>query len=214
MSTTATSTHTSPASDHHIMNMPYQLSRDQFSIEMPSPGLHAANGNGSLKTPNSLASPSDRRAQSFSRDGILGSAQKARNLSQSSADRNGIANGNHIGTSNGSNSNGKDSGDDGINPLKRRNTDAGNDYPRRRATIAVRLAHLSPPSVSLYLSPPPCPYTDKTPVRNLPLPQIPLRRQQAQMPSLRRARRRLHLPRAGHKARCGRQADSRAAEPY
>jgi len=28
--------------------------------------------------------------------------------------------------------------DDGINPLKRRSTDAGVDYPRRRATIAVR----------------------------------------------------------------------------
>ena len=28
--------------------------------------------------------------------------------------------------------------DDGINPLKRRSTDAGIDYPRRRATIAVR----------------------------------------------------------------------------
>ena len=136
MSTTATSTHTSPASDHHTMSMPYQLSRDQFSIELPSPRLNASNGNGSLKTPNSLASPSDRRAQSFSRDGILGSAQKARNMSQSSAERNGLTNGNSNG--NGSNSNGKDSGDDGINPLKRRNTDAGNDYPRRRATIAVR----------------------------------------------------------------------------
>lgn len=150
MSTTATSTHTSPASDHHTMNMPYQLSRDQFSVEMPSPGLHATDGNGSLKTPNSLASPSDRRAQSFGRDGILGSAQKARNLSQSSADRHGITNGNHNGTSNGSKSNGRDSGDDGINPLKRRNTDAGNDYPRRRATIAVRTTnHLFYPQALL-----------------------------------------------------------------
>lgn len=140
-----TSTHTSPASDHHTLSMPYQFSRDQFSIEMPSPRLNANNGNGSLKTPSSLASPSDRRAQSFSRDGILGSAQKARNLSQSPADHktNGLSNGNHNGNSNRSNSNGKDS-DDGINPLKRRNTDAGNDYPRRRATIAVSATYLSP----------------------------------------------------------------------
>ena len=35
------------------------------------------------------------------------------------------------------------SDDDGINPLKRRNTDAGVDYPRRRATIAVRRDPLS-----------------------------------------------------------------------
>lgn len=31
----------------------------------------------------------------------------------------------------------KQNSDDGINPLKRRSTDAGIDYPRRRATIAV-----------------------------------------------------------------------------
>ena len=141
-----TSTHTSPASDHHPLTMPYQLSRDQFSIDLPSPRLNSTNGNGSLKTPNSLASPTDRRAHSFSRDGILGSAQKARNLSQSSADRhtNGLSNGTHNGTSNASLSNGKTDSDDGINPLKRRATDASNDYPRRRATIAVRPLSLFP----------------------------------------------------------------------
>lgn len=32
--------------------------------------------------------------------------------------------------------------DEGSNPLKRRNTDAGVDYPRRRATIAVSHFHL------------------------------------------------------------------------
>ena len=103
------------------------MSRDNFAIELPSPRL-SATSNGVMKSPpNSLKSPNDRRGLSFSREGILGSAQKARNLSQSSGDRDSATNGLQ---------NRKDS-DDGINPLKRRNTDAGSDYPRRRATIAV-----------------------------------------------------------------------------
>ncbi len=113
-------------------------SRDAFSIELPSPHLSLTNGNNnngggaSLKSPNhtSLKSPNDRRALSFSREGILGSAQRARNLSQSSGDRESATAGLQ---------NKKDS-DDGINPLKRRSTDAGSDYPRRRATIAVRIS--------------------------------------------------------------------------
>lgn len=90
------------------------------------------NGNGPLTSPHPLKSPSSRRGgvAGFSREGILGSAQKARNLSQSSAERDSVTNGLH----NKQNANGSD---DGINPLKRRNTDAGIDYPRRRATIAV-----------------------------------------------------------------------------
>jgi hypothetical protein len=102
-------------------------SREGFSIEIPSPQLNAANGGNALKSPTSLKSA---RAQSFSREGILGSAQKARNLSQSSDNRpetlgNGMQNG-------------QQSDDGSINPLKRRNTSAEVDYPRRRATIAVR----------------------------------------------------------------------------
>lgn len=104
------------------------MSRDNFAIDLPSPHL-SATSNGVIKSPNSLKSPTDRRGLSFSREGILGSAQKARNLSQSSGDRDSTTNGNGM-------QNRKDS-DDGINPLKRRNTDAGSDYPRRRATIAV-----------------------------------------------------------------------------
>lgn len=101
-------------------------SREGFSIEIPSPQLNAINGGNALKSPTSLKSA---RAQSFSREGILGSAQKARNLSQSSDNRpetlsNGMQNG--------------QSDDGSINPLKRRNTSAEVDYPRRRATIAVR----------------------------------------------------------------------------
>jgi hypothetical protein len=109
-------------------------SRDKFTIDIPSPRLQLVtngnhvNGNGNLNSPNPLKSPNARRVQSFSREGILGSAQKARNLSQSSGDRESVTN--------GLNQNRQNS-DDGINPLKRRSTDAGIDYPRRRATIAV-----------------------------------------------------------------------------
>lgn len=116
----------SPAASEPMQGKHYQMSRDNFAIDLPSPHLSAMS-NGVIKSPNSLKSPTDRRGLSFSREGILGSAQKARNLSQSSGDRDSTPNGLQ---------NRKDS-DDGINPLKRRNTDAGSDYPRRRATIAV-----------------------------------------------------------------------------
>ena len=123
---------TSPTSES-TQGKHYPMSRDNFAIELPSPRLSATT-NGVIKSPNSLKSPNDRRALSFSREGILGSAQKARNLSQSSGDRESMANGLQ---------NRKDS-DDGINPLKRRSTDAGSDYPRRRATIAVCMHACSP----------------------------------------------------------------------
>lgn len=102
-------------------------SREGFSIEIPSPQLNAANGGNALKSPASLKSA---RTASFSREGILGSAQKARNLSQSSDNRpETLANGMQ---------NGQQSDDGSVNPLKRRNTSTEIDYPRRRATIAVR----------------------------------------------------------------------------
>lgn len=113
----------------------FSISRDKFTIDIPSPRLQPVtngnkivNGNGSLTSPNPLKSPSARRMQSFAREGILGSAQKARNLSQSSGDREPMINGVQSA---------RQHSDDGINPLKRRSTDAGIDYPRRRATIAV-----------------------------------------------------------------------------
>lgn len=106
----------------------FSFSRHKFTIDIPSPHLIAVtNGSGNLNSPNTLKSPNAHRVADFSREGILGSAQKARNLSQSSADRESMTSGNQ----NVQNS------DDGINPLKRRSTDAGIDYPRRRATIAV-----------------------------------------------------------------------------
>jgi hypothetical protein len=102
-------------------------SREGFSIEIPSSQMAAQIGGNILKSPTSLKSG---RAPSFSREGILGSAQKARNLSQSSENRpETLGNGMQKAPS-----------DEGsINPLKRRNTSTDAvDYPRRRATIAVR----------------------------------------------------------------------------
>ncbi|KAI1335829.1 hypothetical protein F5Y15DRAFT_224019 [Xylariaceae sp. FL0016] len=105
---------------------PFPLpSRENFSIDVPSPQLHPLNG-ASLKSPTVVKS---QRTTSFSREGILGSAQKARNLSQSTEQQ---------PASNGMQ---KTPSDEGltINPLKRRNTDATVDYPRRRATIACEV---------------------------------------------------------------------------
>lgn len=97
--------------------------RESFTIEMPNATLTAVpNGsNIGLKSPND---PNPHHTPTITREGILGAAQKARNAAQvSDSFSNGLA----------------PSSDDGSNPLKRRNTDAGVDYPRRRATIAVRL---------------------------------------------------------------------------
>ncbi|KAK3353120.1 hypothetical protein B0T25DRAFT_568347 [Lasiosphaeria hispida] len=120
----ATGTMTATSNAHLVRQFP--LPNRDFSIEIPSPLLVASNGVHSLKSPTSLKSA---RTPSFSREGILGSAQKARNLSQSSENR----------PENVSNGLQKAPSDEGINPLKRRNTDAGVDYPRRRATIACEV---------------------------------------------------------------------------
>ncbi|KAK4109867.1 hypothetical protein N656DRAFT_838707 [Canariomyces notabilis] len=107
---------------------PFPLPNRDFSVEIPSPQLGAAtNGANTLKSPTSLKSA---RTPSFSREGILGSAQKARNLSQTAENR----------PENATNGIPKSQSDvESINPLKRRNTDAGVDYPRRRATIACEV---------------------------------------------------------------------------
>ncbi|KAK4193769.1 hypothetical protein QBC35DRAFT_371794 [Podospora australis] len=119
-SSTATMTAAASAS---VVRFP--ITNRDFTVEIPSPQLLAStNGVNTLKSPNSLKAG---RTPSFSREGILGSAQKARNLSQSSDNR---------PESNGMQ---KAPSDEGINPLKRRNTDAGVDYPRRRATIACEV---------------------------------------------------------------------------
>ncbi|KAK3390955.1 hypothetical protein B0H63DRAFT_127951 [Podospora didyma] len=126
LSATGTMTTTISANIMRQFPMP---NRD-FSVEIPSPQLMAStNGVNALKSPTSLKS---NRTPSFSREGILGSAQKARNLSQSSDNR-------PDNVSNGLQQQQKGSSDEGMNPLKRRNTDAGLDYPRRRATIACEV---------------------------------------------------------------------------
>ncbi|RYP26118.1 hypothetical protein DL767_008158 [Monosporascus sp. MG133] len=105
---------------------PFPLpSRDSFAIDAPTPQLNTASNGSPLKSP----SAAKIQRTSFSKDGILGAAQKARNLSQSSDTRseqtiNGLQ---------------KIPSDDGVNPLKRRNTEATVDYPRRRATIACEV---------------------------------------------------------------------------
>ncbi|KAK6210480.1 hypothetical protein LQW54_006227 [Pestalotiopsis sp. IQ-011] len=91
--------------------------RDIFTVEIP-PLSVGANANGSsLKSPNSAKAA---RTTNFSRDGILGSAQKARNMSQSSEARPEQMT---IELQ-------KVSSDENMNPLKRRNTDATVDYPQ------------------------------------------------------------------------------------
>ncbi|KAH6631875.1 hypothetical protein F5144DRAFT_490097 [Chaetomium tenue] len=124
-SVTATMTTAASAT---VVRQQYPLPNRDFTVDIPSPQLAAGtNGAGLLKSPNSLKAA--RASSNFSREGILGSAQKARNLSQSSDNRpDGVPNGIPKSTS-----------EESINPLKRRNTDAAVDYPRRRATIACEV---------------------------------------------------------------------------
>jgi hypothetical protein len=100
-------------------------SRDTFSGDI-GPVTLAGLPNGAaagLRSPTNLKA---QRTPSFSRESIMGS-QKPRHLSQSSDNL----------TTNGVPP--KPPSDEGSNPLKRRNTDVGVDYPRRRATIACEV---------------------------------------------------------------------------
>ena len=96
---------------------------DNFTIEVPSAQLTPIpNGIGKAQSLNHKT----QRTSSFGRDAILGAAPKTRHISQASES---FMNGSQ-----------KVSSDEGSNPLKRKNTDTTIDYPRRRATIAVRSA--------------------------------------------------------------------------
>lgn len=107
---------------------PVPSSRGNFSIDMPTPGrTTTTNGSSGLKSPTTVKS---QRQASFSRERILGSVQKARDTSQSSENR---------PESISSLMQQKDDSEESLNPLKRRNTDVGVDYPRRRATIACEV---------------------------------------------------------------------------
>lgn len=117
-----------------------------FSVELPSPQLSAITSlshHNALKSPTSLKS---QRTASFSREGIMGAAHKAQ---RNSSNNNNITTMSQAGdqrtadamSTNGGGTTKLETASDGgsNNPLKRRNTDAV-DYPRRRATIAVRNA--------------------------------------------------------------------------
>lgn len=200
------STGDSPRSATAAAARPFPVpSSHTFNPEVPPPSLtSASNGTHPLKSPS--ATLKVQRTPSFNRDGILGAAQKARNMSQSSDPRPGSDTGNGLN---------KTPSEEGSNPLKRRNTDIGVDYPRRRATIAVRCCPLAAfsmlcflfvfsqgvsharklTSFALLLRFPP------SPVRSLPVTQVPLRWNKAQVQALYRAGCRVHLSRAGDQAR-------------
>jgi hypothetical protein len=156
----------------------FPLPNRDFSVDIPSPQLAAGpNGANSLKSPNSLKAAAAARTPSFSREGILGSAQKARNLSQSSDNRpDSVSNGIPKSTS-----------EESINPLKRRNTDAAVDYPRRRATIAVGGTAMERRACADWLV-----------VRSVSLEKVAMRRYKTEVQALHGARCRVHLPGAWH----------------
>jgi len=123
----------------------YQIPNRDFTVEIPAPGIAAAAANGatSLKSPTSSLK-SAARTPSFTREGILGSAQKTRNMSQAATATPATATTATATTDTrpDSSSNGivaKPPSEESVNPLKRRNPDTGVDYPRRRATIACEV---------------------------------------------------------------------------
>ncbi|CAG7563937.1 unnamed protein product [Fusarium equiseti] len=104
--------------------------RDTFSLELPISSMSSL---ATMSADTSLKSPvtyKNQRTPSFSREAMLSTSQKARHLSQSS---------DNTRPDNMSNGAQKVSSDEGSNPLKRRNTETGVDYPRRRATIACEV---------------------------------------------------------------------------
>ncbi|KAL2111554.1 hypothetical protein VUR80DRAFT_9837 [Thermomyces stellatus] len=102
-------------------------SQSSFSIDVPAPPLNQPTNGSATKSATAIK----QRAASFSREGILGAAQKARNFSQTSDTRPDVMSGSNQA---------KTPSDEGsINPLKRRNPDSSVDYPRRRATIACEV---------------------------------------------------------------------------
>ncbi|KAM0297789.1 hypothetical protein HYE67_003274 [Fusarium culmorum] len=97
--------------------------RDSFALDLPMSSLATMSTDASLKSPISYK---NQRTPSFS----MVTSQKSRHLSQSSDNNR---------PDNMSNGGQKVSSDEGSNPLKRRNTETGVDYPRRRATIACEV---------------------------------------------------------------------------
>ncbi|KXJ85817.1 hypothetical protein Micbo1qcDRAFT_47442 [Microdochium bolleyi] len=101
--------------------------RDSFSVDSQSPQLNPLTNGSTLKSPTSAKI----RTTSFGREGLLLNASKGLGL--------GMSQPLDPHPESGSNGSHRASGDEGPNPLKRRNTDATVDYPRRRATIACEV---------------------------------------------------------------------------
>lgn len=104
------------------------MKKHNFSISLPPPSENfTVTSNGTLKTPTRpLQTPNG----SVSNQGILGEADRPRTMSTSSADRETAVDGFEIS-----------SGDQRPQPKKRPSTDVmESGYPRRRATIAVRIS--------------------------------------------------------------------------
>jgi hypothetical protein len=152
----ATATMTTPAAAANVVRPYPPLPNRDFTVEIPPQMPPGPNGANTLKSPTSLksaatanaavanaaaaaAAAAATRPPSFSREGILGAAQKTRNLSQPADNRpEAIANGiPKPATTTTTTTTTTPTTEESINPLKRRNTDATVDYPRRRATIAV-----------------------------------------------------------------------------
>lgn len=145
----ATATMTTPAAAANVVRPYPPLPNRDFTVEIPPQMPPGPNGANTLKSPTSLksaaaanaaaaaAAAAATRPPSFSREGILGAAQKTRNLSQPADNRpEAIANGIPKPATTTTTTT-TPTTEESINPLKRRNTDATVDYPRRRATIAV-----------------------------------------------------------------------------
>ncbi|KAF5008366.1 hypothetical protein FDECE_5350 [Fusarium decemcellulare] len=121
------STGESPHSASVASARPFAVpSRDSFTLDISPATLTVMSNEVGIKSPVNYK---NQRTPSFSRDGMLSASQKPRHLSQSSDNR----------PENMTNGAQKVSSDEGSNPLKRRNTESGVDYPRRRATIACEV---------------------------------------------------------------------------
>jgi hypothetical protein len=176
---TESSPERSPASES-LERQISMSSRDNFTHDLSSPHMSISNG-ASLISPNSLKTSSNHRTLSFDRERIAGSTQKVRSLTQSSGDRESAAAGLQSR---------KDS-DEATNGLKRKITDAESDQPSRRARATIAVSNRLSGQFSILI---------QSSVRSLQVSKISLRWVKAQMQTLHRARRRVHLSGAWNQA--------------
>lgn len=149
--------------------------RQQDPISLPRSSANDASN--PLKTPiPSLKSPNG----SYSGKTILGSPERQRNMSLSSTDIDPAVDGGPI----------NDKADD-TKPKKRPSTEVLG-YPRRRATIAVRLQLGVICRVNLAFSI----------VPDMPVKKVALRWCETQVPPVHESESKLHISRAWHQVRC------------